>query len=87
MTLPKCRTERGYDTHVKIDPPQAGYDDKIHERSRMVIVRCTRHHNECVKNFPTSGLSSQEIAIAQNEAFDDCFDVVHDCCLVEERSL
>jgi hypothetical protein len=78
--IPKCKTERGFDTNVKIYP-----DYNNPERFRQVSVKCTKHNISARYRFRTLGFTGDEIAEAQKKAFDACFKAVEKECLSNQK--
>jgi len=74
---PKCRTERGYDTHVRIHPDEF-YTVGKPETHRTVTVTCTYHNQSVTKTFATRNLA--KIQPEQDAAFKHCFKVLEQIC-------
>jgi hypothetical protein len=71
---PPCRTQRGYDTDVKVEP---NHDN---ERFRTLTVRCTLHDHERSATIHTAGKNGDEIQQIQEDEFYRLFAEVEAVC-------
>jgi len=84
ITKPECRIRRGYDTFVKISPPNGDY-----EISRTVTVYCSVHNLSAILAFNTANMDGQEISDQQAIAFDQCFAELEKRChkMIQDNAL